>query len=149
MFEISPASLAQVVRGRGGVLMEVESDVQDIARRIKEIDSSLHLMFNERTGIFIVYQTLEDGSEHLVTTCTELDARLVERLRKVCSPQYDFAAEVERQDELVDRETERRFREQVGEVGERLAHAIRSDVFGGDTGTYFFGGGNGREEQVD
>lgn len=106
----------------------VEDDVLDVARRIKEIDSSLSLQFNERGEFFVVVQTLQDGEEKLVLTAQELDERVLHRLKHITHQSYDFTAEVERMDKQAEKDADDRFHEQAGAAGEVAAHALRKDL---------------------
>jgi hypothetical protein len=126
--DITPATLSQVVQGRGGNYITIENDVCDIARRLKEVNDSLTLRYNEQGCFFAVIQVLENGDENLVTTAQEADERLVQRVRRVTHPSYDYGAELERQDAENDRVKNQQFNEKVGEVSERLAHAVREDL---------------------
>ena len=129
--EIQPASLAQVVTGRGGRLIPITEDVANIARRIKEIDDSLSLQFNERGEFFVVVQTVEtpDGPEEKrVLTAQQLDERLIHRLKHITHQSYDFVAEMDRIDAQARKDEEHRFHEKAGEAGEVAAHALRKDL---------------------
>lgn len=128
MIQVEPASLTQVIRGRGGRLVYVDDDVCNVAKTLRAVDPSLRLAYNEVGEYYVVYQTLADGSEHLVTTAQELDQRLVHRVAEVCSPGYDAGRELDLLHDVADAEHERHFHQRTGEVGERLAHAIRSDL---------------------
>jgi hypothetical protein len=120
--------MAQVRAGRDGRRYMIEDDVLDVARRIKEIDDSLSLQFNERGEFFVVVQTLEDGEEKLVTTAQELDERLIHHLKHITHRSYDFAKEADRMDAQAEREKDHAFHERVGEAGEVAAHALRKDL---------------------
>jgi hypothetical protein len=125
--EIQPASIAQVRAGRNGRKVLIEDDVLHIAKRLQEIDRSLRLRWNEQGEFFVVYQVL-DGSEKLVLTARELDERIVQRVRKIAHPSYDYVAEMERMDRRAEKDADHRFHEQTGEIGERMAHALRKDL---------------------
>lgn len=125
--EIRAASLDQVRVGRDGRRLLVENDVGSIARQIGEIDPRLSLRYNERGEFFEVIETA-DGTERRVTTCLELDGRLLERLRAISDASYDYAGEIDRLDRQAKREVDRRFSEKVGEAGEKAAHALRKDL---------------------
>lgn len=126
--EIPRATLAQVRTGRDGRRVLIDNDVLDIARQIAEIDPCLHVSWNERGEYFAVYEVSPDGSEHLVTTTTELTPQLVELLRMIGSRRDLFAADVAAQDRQAERDAEHAFHERVGPVAERLAHALRKDL---------------------
>jgi hypothetical protein len=125
--EIQPASIAQVRAGRGGRAILIEDDVLDIARRLQAIDESLRLRWNEQGEFFVIYQVLDDA-EKLVLTAQELDERVLRRVREIAHPSYDYMAEVDRMDKQSRKDADHRFYEETGEVGERLAHAVRRDL---------------------
>lgn len=125
--EIKAATLDQIIKGRNGKRVVITNDVGDIARQIKEISPDLELHYNETASYFVVIQKHDNG-EHLVTTAQELDARIVERVKQITNPQYNFdieAAKIEKQKEA---EAEHKRKEHIGEVGERLAHGFRKDL---------------------
>ncbi len=125
--EVQPATLAQVRAGRDGRRVIVEEDVGDIARQIHEIDHRLGVQWNEKGEFFMVIE--QDGlRERLVLTAQELDGRVVERVRRIADPAYDFVGEIDQMDQQAQREKDSRFREETGLVGERLAHAVRKDL---------------------
>lgn len=128
MTEIPAASMAQVVRGRGGAFVCIEDDVCSIASQLQEIDSRLRLRYSTSGGYFVVYQLLDDGSEHLVTTCVELDARLVRKIRRLTHESYDLATELDDRDRAYERDLDDRFSQRVGDAAQRLRHAMRSDL---------------------
>jgi hypothetical protein len=129
--EIRPATIEQVRLGRDGQRIRVEDDVGSIAKQIQEISPRLKLEWNWKGEFFMVIETADtpDGlEERLVTTCRELDGRLLQRVREITSPSYSFLDEVERIDLEAERDKDRRFSERVGEAGEHAAHALRKDV---------------------
>lgn len=128
MPEIRAASLPQIVKGRGGRVVFIDNDALDIAKDLLKIHPSLRLAFNEVAEYFVVYQVDDQGNESIVTTSLEADARLLERVRKVVSPQYNLAEELDRMNDKADAESEYRFSQKTGEIAERLAHAIRRDT---------------------
>jgi hypothetical protein len=129
MIDITPASLDQVVRGRGGNLIVIENDVNGVARDIKAIHPDLFLRFNEQGGYFVVLQDMGPACRpHVVTTAQECDQRLVRRVRLVCSEGYDTGAEMDKHHDERDRANSAQFAEKMGEVSEQLAWAIREDI---------------------
>lgn len=126
--EIVPATLAQVRAGRDGRRVLIEDDVLDVAQQLKAIDESLSLHWNEQGSYFVVIHTDEKGTENLVLTARELDNRVIDRVRQIGSANYDFLAEVDRLDKQAERDADHRFSERTGEIGERLAHAVRQDL---------------------
>ena len=126
--EIRPATLPQIHRGRRGKVVFIDDDALDVAKRLREIHDSLRLAWNEFGEHFIVYQELDDGTEHLVTTAQTADARLVERIRKIVHPSYNLAKELERLDNARNKKLDDAFSEKIGEKAEQIAHAIRKDI---------------------
>lgn len=120
--------MAQVALGRGGQTITITEDVGDIAQRLKELDERLVLRWSECGEYFQVIERLPDGSESLVTTASELSPALIDHVRKLGHSSYDFAEELEAADKKAEREKDWRFEQEVGEIGERLAHAIRKDT---------------------
>jgi hypothetical protein len=130
--ELQHATLTQVRAGRDGRRVLVEDDVLGIVRELKEIDPNLTVHWNEYGEFYAIGEMLPDGTESLVTTVPELDARLPEHMRMLQSSGYNYVKEMERQDREAEKAKEHRFSEQVGERGERLAHALRKDLqYGG------------------
>lgn len=125
--KIEPASLSQVRIGKDGRKILIEEDVLNIAKELKTIDDSLCLRWNERGEYYVVYQLVGD-TEKLVLTAQELDERILTRVRKIAHPSYNFVAELEHKDDRAQMEKDHRFREQTGEVGERLAYTLRKDL---------------------
>jgi hypothetical protein len=125
--DIENATLAQVQRGIGGELILIEDDVLDVVRRLKEIHPSLNVWYNEQQGYFVIYELCDDGRERVVTTVRELDARLISHFEMLASESWNAVAEMDRMDDQADRDKKYRFAERVGEIGERLHHALRRD----------------------
>lgn len=123
--EIPHATLAQVQEGRDGKRVLIEEDTLDVARRLRELDPNLVVEWNE-AGFFTISEMLEDGTQQLVTTTTDLNGAVPEYVAKLAKT--DYAAEIERHDAAVDKEKDQRFEQQIGEHGERLAHALRKDL---------------------
>jgi hypothetical protein len=126
---IEPASIDQLKRGRDGRMILVEADVGNIVQQIKEINDCFNVRHSDAGGYFVVfYRNPLTQQEELVTTAQELDGRLLNRIRKVAHRSYDFAAELKRLDEEIEREREYQFEQKVHERGEEIAHALRKDV---------------------
>jgi hypothetical protein len=125
--QIQAASVAQVHKGRDGRMIEVGEDVLNVAKQLRDFDDSLRLRWSEGGEYFVVYQLIDDR-EKLVLTCTDLNPQIVERVRQIARPEYDFAAELDRMDAQAEKDKEHRFHEDLGERGERLAYALRKDL---------------------
>lgn len=120
------ASLAQVKKGRYGQLVEIGQDVLDVCARLREIDSSLTVQYSEDAGAFRIGEVGPDGKDRVICWVTELSADLPDHIQRVGKENY--AAEMERLDREADRAREHTFHEQIGEIGERLHHAVGKDL---------------------
>lgn len=133
MIDIAPASLDQVLRGRGGKLLIIENDVNNVAKDIHAIHENLFLRYNVEGSYFVVLQNMGEGFRpHVVTTAQECDQRLVRKVQGIVQGHvngtYDYGAEIERHHDERDRINNAQFQENVGEVSEKLAWAIREDI---------------------
>jgi hypothetical protein len=99
-------------------------DVAPARHYFKRMDS----LYIDPTRILTVRQPDGSVEEHFVCAYRELDHRVLRDARKYTSPGYDLAAELEKLDDSNDRRMDHRRREQSGEIGERLAHALRTDL---------------------
>jgi NADPH:quinone reductase-like Zn-dependent oxidoreductase len=128
--KIQPASIDQVLQTREGEWLVVHADTGSVALQIEEIararGAHLELHRSEHNGIYKVVQFLGD-EEQLVTTALEADQRLVDKVREVTSPHYDIGAELDKLEAEKDRSFEHQQAEKIGDIGERLAHALRVD----------------------
>jgi hypothetical protein len=140
--DITPASLDQVIRGRGGELLIIENDVNGVARDIGLIHPDLFLRYNMQGDYFVVLQNMGDGVRpHVVTTAQECDQRLVRKVQAIVQGHlngtYDYGTEVERHHDERDRVNNAEFTEKMGEVSEKLAWAIRTDIRKGRPGPIY------------
>src|SRR5438128_1166205 len=127
--EIEHASLAMVQTGRNGERVLIENDVLDIVKQLKEISKDLYVRWNERGEYFVIYEMCKDGTERLVTTCMELDQRLVDHMRKIGSEGWNrnLIKEMERAEDEDIKNRKHAFAQKTGEIAERLHHALRKD----------------------
>lgn len=125
--ELQPASIAQVRQARNGANVIVTDDVGSVCQQLREIDPGLRVRYSEAGGFFAVYHE-ENGREYLVLTAQELDARIVARVREISSPGYDYSKALQDGEERRKADHDARVNEMVGEVGERLFHAIGQDT---------------------
>jgi len=124
--QLQPASIAQVRQGKKRRIT-VEADVGSVVAQIREIDPRLGVIWDDDGEFFAVVE--QDGpKQRTVLTALELDHRVLERIRELASPDYDYVAEMDRIDAEADRRKEQRFREEVGENAEVMAHALRKDL---------------------
>lgn len=129
-WEVEPASIDQVRMGRNGKFISVTDDVGGVAKALAEVDPHLRLRFSVSGDYFVVYyrpDNAEEGDGYLVLTAKECDMRIVNRVRRVGSSDYDYLEEVDRIDREAEAAQEAKHQEAVGEIGERLAHALRRD----------------------
>lgn len=139
---LAPARFDQFVETRTRQVL-VDADSCSVVKDLKAIDSTLGVRFVDGPEpFFAVYQDIRhpDGREeqHLVTTAqayptsfgtyTGLDGRVVERVRKITSPGYDFTAEAEKLKREHDEAKRKERAEVLGEAAERAAHALRKDL---------------------
>ena len=130
--ELEAATLAQVIEGADGRTYEVPSDVGMVVRDLRAIDPTLRVRYSERGRHFVVYQHIEspDGRvvDHLVLTALELDQRVVNRVREIASPDYDFVADSVRRRAQRERDSKAELRDRIRAEGDRAAHAARKDL---------------------
>jgi hypothetical protein len=129
-----PAIRTWVDFQHGGVI-SLEDDVLGVVRRVKAIDSRLHVFYNEQSGEFDIVEHCLDGVQRLVFSVGELDGRVVDRLLladhwKNASPNHvigddeDILARVDKEnDELEAAWTEERM-DKIRDAGERIAWAL-------------------------
>ena len=133
--EIQPASVQQVLEGRGGKMITIEEDVCDVAKRLKGIDRRFYLRFSEAGGYFVVYcreDHEQEGTGHLIATYQELDARIVEDIERIVwenrQPGYSYSDEIEKNHQLADDARDYEFSQKIMSSAEELARAIRVDL---------------------
>lgn len=124
--ELQPASIAQVRQGKKRRIT-VEADVGSVVKQIQEIDPRLGVVWDDDGEFFLVVE--QDGAkQRTVLTALELDHRVLQRVKEIASPDYDYVAEMDRIDAEADKEKDHRFQQEVGENAEKMAHALRSDL---------------------
>lgn len=130
--QIEPATLAQVTQARGAGYVVIDDDVGSVAQGLARIDPHIRLRYSEAGGYFAIYWQ-DDCEEYLITTAQELDQRIVQRVEEVyfrCQqPGYSFADDLEAAEERQKADEEHELDERYGEIGERLAHAMRKDTY--------------------
>jgi hypothetical protein len=130
--EITPGSVAQVMRSRKGYNILIEDDVQGIANQLQEISEEFRLVYNANEALWMLEQhkSLPDGSvkEDFVSSFTECDHRILHRAREVSAPGYDLGAELEKAERQADAEMDHKRREVAGDLAEKLGHALRADL---------------------
>lgn len=126
--EIPSASISQVQRLRDGRMVSIDDDVCGVVKQLQEIDPALRVRFSEATELFVVYQKLDDDTEHLVTTTPTLDGRIVKRIQEIAAPGYDYSAELDKLDREAKKRQQDEWDEQTQEALEKLSWAIRHDL---------------------
>lgn len=139
---LHPAKLDQILETRNRQVV-VDADSCTVVGDLRAIDPTLGVRFVDGPEpFFAVYQDIKhpDGSseQHLVTTAqayptafgtfTGLDNRVVERVRKITSPGYDFMAEATKMKAEHDSKETQARRDLLGEMGEQAAWALRKDL---------------------
>ena len=129
---VEPASIDQLLRGRDGRVHHVSADAGGVAEELRRIHPQLILQYNELGEHFAVCFESEDGRDtYLILTAMECDHRITDRIREIDShgrSGYDYAKELESANQRVRDAALERFRERMGDLGERAAHAIRKDL---------------------
>lgn len=136
VMEIRPASLDQIQQSPDGAWVEVQATVGDFAKKIAEIDTggtgvTLHLSHNVKTGIFAVFQRLENGNEELLQTAEVLDDRLVNEVRRIVHRKLNGGSlvdELQAQRAKRDRDEAHANDERLGEVGELTSHVVKKEL---------------------
>lgn len=126
--EIERAPLPQVTMSINGRKIPVESDVFDVVRRLQEISPRLFVNYIEQGDYFAIVEHCKDNVERLVTTTTKLTPDVVEHVRKIGSDSWDVGKEMDRMDDAAARSKKHQFFEKIGEIGERLHHALKKDL---------------------
>lgn len=93
----------------------VDSDVFNIAERVRELDPSLRVVLHENhERPWVVVERCADGEERFVARYAELDARVVDDLRYMLAVPFDqrlakVAREAEESNERLGRMTDEQF----------------------------------------
>jgi hypothetical protein len=128
MIEVRPATVDQVQRALSGELVVIDADAGSVAENLRRIDRALSLRYDPVQKVSVVVH-VDGDEENLVTTQQgKPDQRLVKRVEEISAPGYDYGREVEKVERDAERAQDARRREQTGEIGERLAHALRKDL---------------------
>jgi hypothetical protein len=130
MADHAPAPLKAVVAGSDGTLHEIDNDVMDICRRLQEIDPTLYVRLNKNPvePYYVVYCRPNEQDTYLVTTTTELDARVVDRIREISDDGYDFVAERDAMRRYAMKEKQYQTRQKLLEAGERLHWRVQKEL---------------------
>jgi tRNA nucleotidyltransferase/poly(A) polymerase len=120
-------------------VVQVEDDVANVVRDIREIDPRIHVYWNEQGGEFDLVETCLDGTERLIFSVNSLDARVVTRLKQadqwhgredpahLLSANEDFLTQIDADEAAETAKKKAANREKIHEVGEMLAWAGEQD----------------------
>ena len=128
--EIPAASFAQVRKSKDGRWVQIEQDLCEVVKALREIDDSLRVEWNEDGNFYAIFEVGPEGKRNWVRTvpADRLDASLIERVREIMHPSYSYIKEAEAKDAAAEREKDHRFEEQIGEKAERTAAVIRRSL---------------------
>ena len=98
-----------------------------IVKQIQEIDPRLGVIWDDDGEFFAVVEQ-EGPKQRIVLTAKELDARVLLRVQEIASEDYDYVGEMDRIDAEADKRKDHRFKEEVGQNAEVMAHALRKDL---------------------
>ncbi len=111
-------------------LVELEDDVLSIVRQVRDLYSDrVKVHWEPTTGHYVFVESSEDGSEKLIFTTAELDARALDRLiasdsrSRGYEDAYDNAErDQDRAQEAIDKD----YMRQITDVGEQLHWVFHS-----------------------
>ena len=105
--------------GRSAEVREVEGDLFDIARRLREIDGGYFVL--RKGGKFEVHNRKDAPTYYLTVPWSELDARTVELVRRTRAERAaEIFAEMERHNERLKRQAVRESADRAAETAERV-----------------------------
>lgn len=130
--EIPNVPVDVIAKDRMGNKVLIEADVCNVVADLQRIDPALKVRWSEPGEYFVVYREVElgDGStdQEFVLTSYELDQRIVKRVEKIGHSSYNYADELEKIEDKAKKDQDHQFDEQVGDIGQKLANAIRRDL---------------------
>jgi hypothetical protein len=113
-------------------VIELEDDVLSIVRQVRELYGrriTIELLENAPEPYAFV-EHCEDGTDRLIFTCVELDARALERLQKSDSHSRMYVDPYELQEAEHDRiqaEKDEAAKEKIREHAEEMAYSLKRD----------------------
>lgn len=112
-------------------LVSLDDDVLSIVSQVKQLyGNRIKVCLEPTTGEYVFSENCEDGSERLIFTTTELDARCLERLLQADSQLRGYEDPYDRaereQDEAL-RAADEQALDGIRDAGERLAWAMEED----------------------
>ena len=112
--------------------MIVERDALSIAERLKEIDPDLEVMCinPEMSGIndapFIIAERCPDGNLRRIFECWELNKSVIDRVLAARMTGQDLLAEIDKKNNAVKLEQQRKFKDEMAARSELTAAILRS-----------------------
>lgn len=108
----------------GSGVKVIDSDLFNIADRIREIDPGLYILSVDRPDghWFVIMQPCADGEDRMALRCKELDARAVERLQYMLHVPFE-----QRFDEIVrqiDEDEEQQKQDSLDELYEKMGRPM-------------------------
>ncbi len=109
----------------------VERDVLNIIEKIYAYDSNLRVKYLDGPGRFdqapyAIFEMCPDGIERLVFSVWELDERVLERLFNSDTLKSDVLGNLDRNNNLIRNDRQRRFEEAKEESKDILLHMLKS-----------------------
>jgi hypothetical protein len=111
-------------------LVTVEDDVLGIKRQIVERWPSLDVILDKDRLVWMIIENCENGDQKLCFETKSLDHRVFDRIEAADqhSPNaVDFFEAMQKHNDELERDRDRRFYEQIGDFGERFMHALKKD----------------------
>lgn len=112
-----------------GRIISVDSDVLGIKNQIEEMWPELRVHFDTVDEQWVVVQREYNGVESLLLTTTKLDHNLLDIIHRADMQRKgaDPEKEVDDWNKAIERERDRQFEDQLGDMVDRLRHAFRKD----------------------
>lgn len=114
----------------------LEDDVQNVVRDIRAISDRLQVYYNEQTNGYDVVERCLDGTDRLVLSTDVLDQRVVQRIRgadhwhgsdrpdHVLGDDKDFAAQIDAENEAIEKAQWAAASDRIKDAGERIHWAL-------------------------
>lgn len=105
------------------------NDIYHIEERLKEYDPDLYLLFNDKTGEHLLMDGLMDMAIMKIPQpgFEVLDARLVDHIKKIHTANgFSATEEIERHQEKLDREEERKLNDVAEDFAKESKEAFRN-----------------------
>lgn len=136
--DIEPAHIDQLRLTKSGDWVEapgrLTTDLQAIDHRLGARIAGTH---TANPYLVVYYQTTPSQTDLVLTAQGTRNSfgvwefpnqDVLERVRKIGSRDYDYAAEVEKANRTAHDNARKKFRERVGETAEQAAYAVRRDL---------------------